>query len=186
MFSEGVERAVVVALRAHAGQLRRHSGAPYVVHPVHIGLMLSRLGADSDVVQAGLLHDVVEDSDEWTLERIEIEFGVRVASIVAELTEDKSRTWGERKETGVRSIPELSEGALLVKALDKLHNLVSLGRALRDADDADAVWSAFRGGRDRSIEMARRAVGALVERLGAEQPGLAHDLQCALDGLREA
>ena len=171
MFSHGVERALTVALDAHSGQTRKGSDVPYVVHPVHVAVLLARLGASDDVIQAGILHDVVEDCDDWTSERIADAFGDRVAGIVAEVTEDKTGTWTERKEFAIAHVPHLSPEALLVKACDKLHNLESLARALSDADDPASVWGRFTGGRERTIDMSTRLVAALERRVVPELAG---------------
>lgn len=174
LFSPGVERAVTVALDAHRGQLRKgDEPAPYATHPIHVALILARGGAGDEVIQAGLLHDVVEDSPDWTLERIEREFGSRVRSIVAELTEDKNRTWRERKEQGIQDAVDLSPEALLVKACDKLHNLSTLSHELARSHDPGLVWGRFRGGREETLRMSRRLVESLASRL---QPELAGEL----------
>src|SRR5262245_12532261 len=97
MYSEGLEHALRAAEAAHRGQMRKGSDVPYVTHPIHCSILLARLGYSDAVLQAALLHDVVEDCDGWTIARVEREFGPDVASIVAELTEDKTKSWEERK-----------------------------------------------------------------------------------------
>lgn len=180
-FSSGVERAIAIAIEAHDGQVRRgDSKAPYVVHPLHVAIMLARWGMDEDVIVAGILHDVVEDCDEWTIARVEQEFGTHLASIVAELTEDKERSWEERKQTGIDKVADLSPQAATVKAVDKLHNLHSLAVYLRQADDCTLVWARFRGGRDGTLRVARAMVEALVARV---DPRLARSLELALQSV---
>ena len=89
-FSPDVERALRVACAAHAKQFRKDGRTPYFLHPVHVALILARWGADAVTLQAGILHDVVEDCAEWTAERLREEFGASVADVVADVTEDKS------------------------------------------------------------------------------------------------
>ncbi len=181
MFSPDVERALYVCVEAHAGQVRKGpEGVPYCVHPMHVALMLSRWGQDSQVIVAGLLHDVVEDCDSWTVERVETEFGKRVASIVSELTEDKSKSWEERKRWAVEHAARMSPQAAAVKCVDKLHNLRTLLLQLRDATEPEEVWRRFTGGRERTIQMARELVEALVPRV---DPKLGRSLQSALQAL---
>ncbi len=181
MFSLQVERALQACLAAHAGQFRKASeGVPYCVHPLHVALMLSRWGQDEQVIAAGLLHDVVEDCDAWTVERVEAEFGKHVASIVAELTEDKDRSWEERKRLAVEHAAHMSPQAATVKCVDKLHNLRTLLQQLRDSDEPEDVWGRFNGGRERTIHMARELVEALVPRV---DPKLGRSLQSALQAL---
>lgn len=165
MFSTGIERAIEVALEAHEGQTRKDGGR-YAVHPIHVAMMLARLGLGERVIQAALLHDVVEDCEEWTIQRVAERFGDEVASLVAELTEDKSRSWEERKQTAVDRVPSMSPEARLVKAADKLHNLECLVRELRRSEDREALWSRFNGGRERTLAMS----GALVDALAPEVP----------------
>ena len=176
MFSPALEQALTISLEAHNGQLRKGGETPYVVHPLHVGFLLARYGAEEDVILAGLLHDVVEDSEEWTLERLEDCFGTRVRAIVAELTEDKSRSWRERKQTAVQHAPGMSPEAALVKACDKLHNLSCLAAQLEQAAVAEEVWKSFRGGRAETLEMDRQLVEALAPRV---DPSLAAALRAA-------
>jgi myo-inositol-1(or 4)-monophosphatase len=169
MHSADIERALAVAIEAHAGQQRKGADRqPYVVHPMQVGLMLARLGHDHEVVQAGILHDVVEDCDGWTIERITIEFGARVGGIVDELTEDKSLSWAERKQGWIDAVPLLSREAASAKACDKLHNLASLADELERAADTAQVWARFHGGRDETLRMSAGLVEALAERVERE------------------
>jgi (p)ppGpp synthase/HD superfamily hydrolase len=181
MFSAGIERAIHASLTAHAGQSRKGSlDTPYVVHPIHVALLLSHYGADDETVQAGLLHDVVEDKPElWSLARIEQEFGPRVAAIVRDLTEDKSKSWEERKRWAVEHVAHMSAEAATVKAADKLHNLSALLAELRSNPDHALVWSKFKGGRERTLAMS----GALVDALDAR---LASPLTCELVATMQA
>ena len=178
MISPSIERALVVALAAHEGQFRKGDGrTPYVVHPLHAAIAIARLGGSEIEIQAALLHDVVEDCPSWTAERLEREFGARVAGIVAELTEDKSRPWVERKEASIESVPRLSPEAARVLAMEKLHNWMCLAAELRGAADPGRVWSAFRGGRDETLRVARELADALGARL---EPALADRLRRAV------
>jgi (p)ppGpp synthase/HD superfamily hydrolase len=183
MFSPGIERALQVAISAHEGQFRKSARpVPYVVHPLHVALVLARWGHDEDVIVAGLLHDVVEDCEGWTAARVETEFGRNVARIVAELTEDKSKTWDERKRAAIEHVPHLSPQAATIKAADKLHNLQSLAAELR-AEPADSVWRRFRGGREKTLATALELVEALSTRV---EPKVARALRAAWKAVDEA
>ena len=130
-----------------------------------MALLLARLGYGDDVIQAGLLHDVVEDCAGWSIDRVSREFGPRVAEIVSELTEDKSKSWEERKRWAVEHAAHMSAEALAVKAADKLHNLESLVDDLKRAGNREEVWSKFKGGRERTIAMSSALVEALAPRV---------------------
>jgi (p)ppGpp synthase/HD superfamily hydrolase len=184
MFSLAVERALAVSIAAHAGQLRKSAEpVPYVVHPLHVALLLARWGQDDEVVVAGLLHDVAEDCPGWSVERIEREFGRHVAHLVGELTEDKTRSWEERKRTQVEHVPHMSPQAATVKAADQLHNLQSLAAELRASSAPDEVWRRFRKGRERTLAMAQELVEALATRV---EPKVAKSLRAALRAVLEA
>ncbi len=183
MYSSIIERALHAAIAAHEGQSRKgDSASPYITHPMHVALMLARFGLDDDVVAAGLLHDVIEDCDGWSVERVQAEFGPHVAGIVAQLTEDKARSWAERKSAGIEKVPHMSPEAASVKACDKLHNLHSLVNQLRAADDPEQVWAKFNGGRERTLSMSRELVEALTQRVDAR---IAKALRSALHALYE-
>ncbi len=184
MFSPLVERALATAIAAHAGQSRKSAEpVPYVVHPLHVAILLARWGQDDEVVAAGLLHDVVEDCPGYSAERIELEYGRHVAKIVAELTEDKSKTWDERKRAAIDHVPHMSPQAATVKCADKLHNLQSLAGELRACVSPDDVWKRFRRGRARTLAMSNELVEALCERV---EPKVARLLRAALKAVVDA
>jgi (p)ppGpp synthase/HD superfamily hydrolase len=168
LFDPDIERALRLAEIAHRGQKRKGlDSVPYVVHPIHCALMLSRLGYPTHVIQAALLHDIVEDCEGWSFERVEREFGRSVAAVVAELTEDKTKSWEERKLLQVEHVASMSADALAVKAADKLHNLATLAADLEAAPDPAAIWDRFKGGRDRTLAMSRALVDALAPKVDA-------------------
>lgn len=181
MFSTDVERALRAAFDAHDGQVRKGvDPVPYVVHPVHVALILARAEADDETLQAAILHDVVEDCAGWTLERVEREFSSRVRRIVEDLTEDKSKSWDERKSWAVEHVPRMLPEAAAVKAADKLHNLSCLLADLAAAERPDEVWSKFKGGRERTLAMATALIDALEERI---DPRLGRALRATLRDL---
>ena len=178
-FSPRLEQALAVTLVAHAGQTRKGSPMPYAVHPLHVTWILARHSQDEDLLVAALLHDVVEDTD-WTLEGLRERFGARVAAIVGELSEDKRDSWSVRKERAIAGVAALSEGALLVKACDKLHNLSTLADDLASRRDPAGLWAAFHGGREGTLSVARRMGEALALRAPAT---LAAELLAAVERL---
>ena len=81
-FSPLIDRALVVSATAHRNQVRKGSQVPYVIHPVHVALLLIRHQFPDEVIIAALLHDVVEDTS-ITLAELQAEFGEEVARLVA-------------------------------------------------------------------------------------------------------
>lgn len=139
----------------------------YSVHPIHMAMILVRIDVRDELVQAALLHDVVEDCEGWTFDRVRDDFGEEVAAIVAELTEDKSKTWEERKRWAIEHIAEMRDDGVIVKAADKLHNLESLAAQLAETTDTEDVWKHFTGGKERTLAMDRELVAALQARVPA-------------------
>ena len=165
LFDDDVERAIQSSHAAHLGQVRKgETGAPYHTHPYHVALVLARFGASSQVIIGALLHDAVEDCDDWTIERVEAEYGAAVAELVDELTENKGLDWEARKAAWVEAAKTMSPEAVQVKCADKLHNLHSLAADLESTEDADRLWGKFHGGRERTLAHARLLVEALCKR----------------------
>src|SRR5688500_4024447 len=109
----------------HTDQKRKGSrGEPYINHPLEVANLLANVGGvdDYDVLIAAILHDTVEDT-ETTPEELAERFGKRVASIVAEVTDDKSLPKKRRKELQIEHAPHLSAEAKLVKLCDKISNI---------------------------------------------------------------
>ena len=76
------EKAKIFAIKAHKGQIRKSEpDKPMIIHPISVGLLLEEYGYDDEVIAAGFLHDVVEDT-KYTLEDIKKEFGDEVANLV--------------------------------------------------------------------------------------------------------
>lgn len=109
----------------HRDQRRKDpQQTPYINHPIGVAKILVFEGrvTDPDTVQAALLHDTVEDTD-TTLQEITDTFGEKVASIVGEVSDDKSLPSAERKRLQVLHAPTCSHSAKLVKLADKLYNI---------------------------------------------------------------
>jgi myo-inositol-1(or 4)-monophosphatase len=184
VYSQGIERALRAAHAAHDGQLRKgRERTPYVVHPVHAALILARLGADEETIQAAILHDVVEDVPGWTLARVGAEFTPRVMRIVADLTEDKSKSWEQRKRWAVEHASHMLPEAALVKAADKLHNLECLAGDLESAEDRGSVWAHFKGGRERTLALASELVDALAPRIDPRMERALREVLTRLESL---
>lgn len=168
MYSPGVEQALRASLAAHAGQHRKgHADLPYVSHPVHVALMLAKLGVEDVLIEAALLHDVVEDCEGWTLERVASEFGEDVHDLIAPLTDPEGESWEIRKEYGIEKAASMDVRCATVKAADKLHNLSSLVAAVHAASSAEEAWRPFSRGKETTLAMSRRLVEVLAPRVDA-------------------
>ena len=116
------------AAAKHVGQRRKGEAAePYVNHLTEVAELAARAldGADLDVIVAAVLHDTVEDTD-TTFDEIAAVFGARVASLVAEVTDDKTLPNATRKRLQIEHAAHASPGAKIVKLADKTSNLRAL------------------------------------------------------------
>ena len=141
-----IENAVLFATKAHAGQLRKGSEKPYILHPMEAMAIVTKYTDDEDVIAAAVLHDTVEDTT-VTLERLEKEFGPRVAALVASVTEDKKKdlpaesTWLERKREAILHLETASHETKLLCLADKYSNLRDMYDDIEDF--GSEYWQLF-------------------------------------------
>jgi len=120
-----VSEAAELAARRHTGQKRKGRGdEPYVNHLAEVANLLSTAthGEDAELVAAGWLHDVLEDT-ETAHEELAQRFGLRVAGLVQECTDDMSLPKSERRRLQIIDCPHKSDGAKLIKIADKISNV---------------------------------------------------------------
>jgi (p)ppGpp synthase/HD superfamily hydrolase len=182
-FSARYDAALALAARAHRAQLRKGTDIPYIAHPVHVSLILIRHGFGEDLAIAGLLHDVVEDTD-VPLDRITAEFGDVVARLVAAVSETKTANgaelpWEQRKAEKLARLREGGADVAALKAADALHNARSIIADLRQ--DGPAVWGRFKRGADQTCWYYREILEGVRAKLG-DHP-IALELAAAVEEL---
>ncbi len=149
--------ALDFAARRHRDQRRKGALAePYINHPITVASLLADAGLGDDLVLicGALLHDTVEDTDA-TLDDVQGEFGDDVASLVAEVTDEKGLSASERRRAQIAQAGTLSRRGRLLKIADKISNLRDLlvkpptrwtdARKLEYVRWAYEVWEAIRG-----------------------------------------
>ncbi|SES98914.1 HD domain-containing protein [Oceanobacillus limi] len=140
------EKAKAFAEKAHQGQMRKNSDAPYITHPIRVAERLERAGCTEELICAGYLHDVVEDTV-YEIEDIQSLFGTRVAELVAAHTEDKSKSWQERKQHTIDTVTFAEKEVKYLIVADKLDNLLGLEKDLEE--QGSIVWKKFNAGVDK-------------------------------------
>jgi guanosine-3',5'-bis(diphosphate) 3'-pyrophosphohydrolase len=133
-------KTLAFATKKHRHQRRKDiEASPYINHPITlVDILVNEADVtDAETLITALLHDTIEDTDA-TFEEIESEFGLTIAELVMEVTDDGSLPKLERKAMQIQHAPDLSYKARLVKLADKIANL-------RDIDTSPpAGWSVHR------------------------------------------
>jgi len=115
-----------VAEAAHKGQ-KRHSGEPYIIHPISVAMILVELGMDTESIVAALLHDVVEDTD-IDITQIEKRFGKDVALLVGGVTKLGKIPYASKEEEQAENLRKMLLAmaqdirVIIIKLADRLHN----------------------------------------------------------------
>lgn len=141
-----LDRAIIFAVKAHAGTERRGKGFPYIVHPMEAVEIVATITPNQELLAAAALHDTVEDTD-VTIEQIRAEFGERIASLVTSETDvffegrSESDSWHDRKQAAIDRLAKVSREAKIVALGDKLSNMRAIARDY--AVQGDALWNLF-------------------------------------------
>ncbi|WP_085993497.1 HD domain-containing protein [Oceanobacillus senegalensis] len=141
-----IEKAKVFATEAHKGQMRKNSNTPYITHPTRVATQLQKAGFRTEVICAGYLHDVVEDTP-YNIEDIEKHFGSTVAKLVATHTEDKTKSWQVRKQHTIDTLKNANKEVRYIIIADKLDNLLGLEKDLKE--QGDSIWENFNAGYEK-------------------------------------
>ncbi len=123
-------RRFATALHAAAGQRRKYTDEPYIVHPQAVADLVRSVTDDEEMIAAAWLHDTVEDTSS-TLNDIEQQFGSRVASLVAMLTDSAqphAKNRAARKLAHFRHTAEASPDAQTIKLADIIDNTRAIVR----------------------------------------------------------
>lgn len=206
LYSPLIEAAARLAAQGHHGHFRKQETGdrcgdaladaplprgcvPYITHLMGTMGILARVGASDEVLAAALLHDYLEDvPDPEGPATIRSAVGDEVLQLVLEVTEEKrpdldsSATWPMRKNEQLQKMVGNSEGAVLIKAADLLHNLLCLLVDLDEAGDQEAVWLRLNAGPDRQLWYFSSGLDAARRRLGSHR--LVDGLEGAVAQLR--
>ena len=138
--SADVERAFLVAEKAHEGQFRK-SGERYITHPVAVAQILAELGLNSETIIAALLHDTGEDTP-YSLKELRHDFGEEIANLVDGVTKLDRLTYGPtaEAETVRKMVVAMSRDirVLVIKLADRLHNARTWGYVTHESAERKA------------------------------------------------
>ncbi len=127
---EVIKKAYEYAKKLHDGQYRQ-SGEPYINHPLNVAYILADMHADRDTICAGLLHDVLEDT-EITKEDIAHDFNQNVANLVDGITKLSKMNFSSKQDQNLANTRKIITGItedvriIIIKLADRLHNMRTL------------------------------------------------------------
>lgn len=137
-----VNKAVRFATKAHEGQLRKGTKRPYIVHPLEVGEIVSSMTEDEELISAAYLHDTIEDCKDVSRDVLAKEFSERVADMVDQESEDKSKTWMERKQATIDHVKTAPYEVKMICLADKLSNMRDIDRDYPEC--GEELWNRFR------------------------------------------
>ena len=155
-----LNEAIRYAVAQHEGQLRKGSTRPYIVHPLEVMTILMNLEGDTELMIAGLLHDTIEDTGA-TRQEIEEKFGRDVAELVDGHSEDKSRSWQERKSAAIEHLRRADRRMKLLVLADKVSNMRS--GVLDHRAIGEKLWDRFNAPKERQAWYYRGIMDALSD-----------------------
>lgn len=139
--------AIQFATLAHAGQFRKGTNIPYILHPLTVAKLLITRECPEHMIIAAILHDTVEDTP-VTLAEIETTFGAQIAHLVRGLSEpNKSLPWEIRKQHTIDDLRGADMEVLVIACADKLDNIRATHEALQLS--GEAAWERFARSRDK-------------------------------------
>lgn len=166
--TELLDRAIVFAVKAHAGTERRGKGFPYIVHPMEAMEIVATITPDQELLAAAALHDVVEDTD-ITADDIRRAFGDRIANLVVAESDvfvdgvSEEDSWHARKQAAIDRLARAPHDAKIVAMGDKLSNMRAIARDY--AVKGDALWQIFHAKDPKDHEWHYRGLAASLSEL---------------------
>lgn len=157
-----VEEAIAFATKAHEGQFRKGTDRPFIVHPLEVGEIVAGMTCDEEVIAAAILHDTIEDCENVTADDLKKAFSERVARLVEMESEDKSKTWMERKSATIKRLPDAPKEVQMIALSDKLSNMRDIDRDYPAA--GEKLWQRFRMKDKDTIGWYYRGVARALEK----------------------
>jgi len=171
-----ISKAIEFAIQAHEHESRKGSKIPYIVHPLDVLSILMKNGASEDLVIAGVLHDVLEDTPR-SKDEIRKIFGDSVGSLVEAASEneklvkgvsneEKKKTWKIRKSERIDKVKNSGRDLRLLTCADKLANIRDLIEDLHSS--GETVWKKFNASKEEESWYYHEIASAMISPRGGE------------------
>ncbi len=125
ILTDKIRKAIRIATIQHDKQYRKDNVTPFIVHPFEVSLIVSEFTADEDIISSALLHDILEDTQGYSYEKLMGEFGEKIANIVQSLTDEPlpDLDWNQKHQKYLENLRNTSDEAILVCLADKYSNV---------------------------------------------------------------
>lgn len=134
-----LHQAIVYAAEYHQGKKWNSFGYDYITHPMEVMQILTKMGADDDLLMAGLLHGIPENEDQ--LEELECDFGEEAAAIIGYTARDPEKTWRENKESWIEVLEFVPKEVKMLFLADITADLRSI--VAEEERNYNDVWKMF-------------------------------------------
>jgi len=162
MFSQKMMEALEFSSFAHKDQQRKGAQIPYISHPFGVALLLQQAGYGENVIIAGILHDIVEDT-EYTSEDIALKFGSEIAILVAGVTEDKTIiSPTERHQKYLDTIKNSSAEVNAISAADMLYNRLS---TIKDLKNGVNIYEILKTNKEEYLKIGYKRLAIIKEKV---------------------
>ncbi|HAS80757.1 MAG: HD domain protein [Candidatus Nomurabacteria bacterium GW2011_GWE1_32_28] len=163
LISENITKAILFAKEAHEGQLRKDN-KPYIIHPLSVGYILQSAKYSEDVIIAGILHDIIEDT-KYTEEDIIKMFNSRVAQLVKGVTLNKDLPKEKRRLAYLENLKIADNEIKAISGADLLDNRRAIITAIEEGFD---IWSMLKISPEKYIEESIEKLNIIKETLNNE------------------
>lgn len=170
-----LQHAINFSTHIHRNQIRRDKQkTPYISHLYSVMLLLSQVTNDEDTLIGGLMHDSLEDVEDFTEAMLLEEFGPEVLDIVAHVTEPYlageenavQMQWLVRKEAYIQNVKDGGTKSALISCADKLHNLTTFISGYQE--EGEEFLKHFHGSIKNQMQFYGLMINTLTEKLGSD------------------
>lgn len=177
IISSEITRAIEYCSIYHKNQERKANKVPYASHPISVGFILHSAGYPEEVIIAGILHDILEDTTQ-TEEDLKRIFGSRVVELVKGVTEEMHiEDWATKKDLYINHLRNAEDYVKAISAADLLDNCRSMLRAFESGID---IWKEFTIPSEQNIAYKRRRLAVIKETLKNE---ITDEIELSIDKL---
>ena len=157
--NEKISSTIDFITKLFEGKTSKLNWDPAVNHSIGVAAILAKYNASEQNIIVWLLHDVIEDIEDWEKKLREQWYSEEIISLVKELSEDKNLSWRERKTQYLKHLKWASNDIKMISAADKLYNTRSF---LDDyLIEQDAMRNKFNAGKDEQVELLKSYINAL-------------------------